>query len=121
MQLIVIKDQRAYILTAGALKEEFSRHYQDFEAALKSLTITTDLAAATEKKEQLNTLIRNLHTDFKAITAASVEEAFDSPNFQNQSWNPFLQNVINNFTEMGPYWQILLLRDQQNKLIREYL
>jgi hypothetical protein len=119
IQLIVIKDQRAYILTAGALKEEFSRHYQDFEAVLKSLTITTDLAAATEKKEQLSTLIRNLHTDFKAITAASIQEAFDSPNFQNQSWNPFQQNIINNFTELGPYWQILLLRDQQNKLIQE--
>lgn len=118
IQLMVIKDNQAYVLTAGALKEEFSRHYQDFEAVLKSLTITPDLAAATEKKELLNTLIKNLHTDFKALTAASAEEVFDSPNFQNQSWEPFQQKVINNFTEMGPYWQILLLRDQQNKLLR---
>jgi hypothetical protein len=46
IQLIVIKDKRAYILTAGALKEEFSRHYQDFEAVLRSLTITKDLTAS---------------------------------------------------------------------------
>ncbi len=119
IQLIVIKDQRAYILTAGALKEEFSRYYHDFEAALKSLTITPDLAADAVKKELLTTLIRNLHNDFKTITDASAEEAFDSANFQNQSWKPFQQKIINDFTEMGAYWQILLLRDQQNKLLQE--
>jgi len=115
IQLIVIKDNQAYVLTAGALKEEFSRHYQDFEAVLRSLTITQDLTAplaSTEKKELLQKLVEKLEKSFQA------EETFESKTFQKESWEPFQQKIINDFTEMGPYWQILLLRDVQNKLLK---
>lgn len=123
IQLIVIKDSRAYILTAGALKEEFSRYYQDFEAVLRSLTITEDLTASLisiEKKELLQRLIGNLQTEFAAAmnTAVSTEQAFESKNFQKEFWKPFQQKIINDFTEMGPYWQILLLRDVQHQLFK---
>jgi hypothetical protein len=108
VQLIVIKDQRAYILTAGALKEEFSRHYQDFEGVLGSLTLTNDLTAnipSSEKKELLLKLIENLKT----------------VGFQKEAWEPFQQKIINDFTEMGPYWQILLLRDVQHQLLQNIM
>ena len=122
IQLIVIKDTRAYILTAGALKEEFSRHYQEFEAVLKSLTITKDLTASLnsiEKKELLQKLIGNLQTEFAAMTTAvSMQQAFESKNFQKEFWKPFQQKIINDFTEMGAYWQILLLRDVQHQLFK---
>jgi len=121
VQLIVIKDQRAYILTAGALKEEFSRHYQAFENVLKSLTITSDLTAISpEKKELLQKLIGNLQTEFTAAqnTGLSATQALESKNFQKDSWKPFQQKIINDFTEMGAYWQILLLRDVQHQLLK---
>ncbi|HEY5235379.1 MAG TPA: hypothetical protein VIJ14_04300 [Rhabdochlamydiaceae bacterium] len=122
IQLIVIKDNRAYVLTAGALKEEFSRHYKDFEAVLRSLTITEDLTASltTEKKELLQKLIGNLQTGFAAATtmAMPAEQALESKNFQKEFWNPFQQKIINDFTEMGAYWQILLLRDVQHQLLK---
>jgi hypothetical protein len=47
-----------------------------------------------------------------------VEEAFDSKSFQKEAWEPFQQKIINDFTEMGPYWQILLLRDVQHQLLK---
>ena len=112
VQLIVIKDERAYILTAGALKDEFSSHYQDFEAVLKSLRLTTDLTAdvvSPEKKELLSKLVGDLHRSVKA-------EGFDSTTFQKEAWHPFQEKIINDFTEMGPYWQILMLRDVQHQL-----
>lgn len=101
VQLIVIKDKEAYILTASALKEEFSRHYQEFERVLQSLTWTDDLTALvapSDKKESLRQLIGNLQ-------------------IQKEAWEPFQQKIINDFTEMGPYWQILLLRDIQHQLL----
>ncbi len=123
VQLIVIKDHRAYILTAGALKEEFSRHYHDFEAVLKSLTITEDLTASlisNEKKELLQKMIGNLQTEFATAmnTASPAYQAFESKNFQKEFWKPFQQKIINDFTEMGAYWQILLLRDVQYQLLK---
>lgn len=121
IQLIVIKDQTAYILTAGAHKEEFSRYYKDFEAVLRSLDVADDLTASLpseEKRSVLRELIENLQSDFKNARdkVASEEDAFN--HFQQESWEPFQQKVINDFTEMGPYWQILLLRDLQYQLLK---
>ena len=122
VQLIVIKDHKAYILTAGALKEEFSRHYQVFEAVLRSLTMTENLTASVslEKKQLLQKMMGNLQTAFAAAikTGVSIEQAFESKNFQKEFWKPFQQKIINDFTEMGAYWQILLLRDVQHQLFK---
>lgn len=40
MQVIYVKDNTAYILTAGALKDEFPKFYKEFFASLRSLNIT---------------------------------------------------------------------------------
>ncbi len=54
LQLIFIHNAHAYILTAGALKEEFSKFYPDFEKAFKSFTLEKDLSQtlSSEKKEK---------------------------------------------------------------------
>ena len=114
VQLIVIKDKMAYILTAGALKEEFSSHYKNIEAVLRSLTITKDLAAdipSADKRMVLREMAGKIQTDFKEALS------FDSEKFQKKSWKPFEHKIINDFTEMGPYWQILLLRQIQHQLL----
>jgi hypothetical protein len=40
LQLILLKEGRAYILTAAALKEDFCDFYQEFQSAFRSLTIS---------------------------------------------------------------------------------
>lgn len=42
MHTILVKNGTAYIMTAGALKSEFSMFYQDFFNAMSSLRITTE-------------------------------------------------------------------------------
>lgn len=39
MQVILIKNETVYILTAAALKEEFPKFYKDFFKSMRSLTI----------------------------------------------------------------------------------
>jgi hypothetical protein len=90
MQLIVIHENVAYILTVGALKEEFSKHYKTFEAVFRSLCITDDLVAAVPPQKQA--LLRQL-----------IEE--------KASW----ETIISNFAEMGAYWQILFLQETLQK------
>lgn len=121
IQLIVIKDNTAYILTAGADKEEFPRYYKDFEAVLRSLNIAEDLAASyptAEKRSALRDLIGKLQADFKKTTDQKIAMEDTLDDFLQESWEPFQQKVINDFTEMGPYWQILLLRDIQHQLLK---
>jgi hypothetical protein len=64
-------------------------------------------------------MLEKVQSDFlKAQTStASVEQTFDSDSFQKGSWQPLQEKIIRDFTEMGPYWQILMLRDIQFKLL----
>ncbi len=39
LQLILIKDGSAYVLTAAALREEFAEYYQQIQSAFRSLTL----------------------------------------------------------------------------------
>ena len=102
MQLIVIKDSIAYIMTVGALKEEFPKHYKTFEAIFSSLRLTDDLTSAItspQKKAHLTQLIQQVR--------------------QKNSWESFQQKIANDFAEMGAYWQALILQDVQKNLIHD--
>ncbi len=106
VQLVVIKDKTAYILTTGALKEEFSKFYKTFDPVLRSLQETTNLTQAYPlKSADLKALIDNLSQNIK------------SENFEKDVWQPFEKKIINDFTEMGPYWQILILNELHTKML----
>lgn len=42
LQMILVKEGQAYIMTAAASKENFSQHYKDFEQAFRSFDIPKD-------------------------------------------------------------------------------
>ena len=175
VQLIIIKDNTAYILTAGALKEEFSKYYQTFDQVFHSLQMTSNLVESYTSKAQQEVLkglfnqlekelsnqclmikdmtayILTAHEEFdqivyfsplefyssqvkqellkrlvnerqKEFSDASQESVltktiFNSETFQNKGWKPFEKKIINDFTEMGPYWQILLLQQIYDRLL----
>lgn len=151
VQLIVLKDKIAYILTAASLKEEFSKHYQTFEKVLHSLNMTQNFPATLSQESQrivLQELIDKVEDDFeksyhqmtlrkqladsmtrqffarlslapfcKESTPLDPEDVLHSISFQQETWLPFQEKIINDFTEKGPYWQSLLLSDILTKLL----
>lgn len=104
VQLVVIKENVAYILTAAALKEEFSKYYKTFDAALRSLQSSSNLVEAYPSKE------------LKILIDALLQKKESSLEFE-AIWKPFENKIINDFTEMGPYWQILLLSEIRTQLL----
>lgn len=124
LQLIVIKNNFAYIITASALKEEFSKFYRDFQSAFRTFTITSDLIGAvqnTDQRQKLEKLSDNLTTKFRATKGTSLEEKFADPEFQKASWISFQNAIIHDFSEMGAYWQVLMLQSTHEKLLKECL
>ncbi len=165
VQLIVIKDQIAYILTASASKENFSKFYKTFDQTLRTLQASANLVESygnSESRNRLKKMIDDVTTKFRAALGfqvnvadviqkesadyyknfadrknprilnkivekldAQLKEAsrrdalavFQSEEFHEKVWAPFEQKIINDFTEMGPYWQILILKEIQTKLI----
>lgn len=163
VQLIVIKDRVAYILTAGALKEEFSKYYKIFDHVLRSFQFSSDLISSYPYKPaqtSLRQLVQKLKIDFtsyqhtlaepflkvmpfslkqpshpaisyplpflqqfivhsKLISkTTSHQQVFFSDEFQSKYWKSFEIKIINDFTEIGPYWQILLLKEIRAQLLR---
>jgi hypothetical protein len=114
LQMILIRDGIAYILTGAALKEDFPQHYREFQKAFCSFTITpdpTECVASPEKRASLEAALRSLKS---AMTAEFVNEGF-----QKEHWLPFQDSVVNDYADMGAHWQIVMLQAAQEQLLRE--
>ena len=114
LQFIFVKEGTAYVVTGSALKEEFAAHLKEFQKAFHSFSIS-DLF---EEKEALKKEV-----DALLVAWQKRETRLESgPNnvdedFQKRYLLPFQKKVLEEFTEMGSYWQILMLQFVQKKLI----
>jgi hypothetical protein len=119
LQLILLKEGYAYILTAAALKEEISDYYKDFQSAFRSLTLTSDLIHHIPQLDRREMLREKQQTLLQSAQESLSQQASlieESP-FQEQVWLPFQQFVTEQFKDMGAFWQILLLKNTQEKLL----
>jgi len=102
LQLILIKERQAYIITAAALKNDFCSYYRDFQEAFHSLTVTSDLFEAIPQLERKTVLKQAVNT---LIWARSEEE------FEKNHWIPFQKKLQEEYEDMGSFWQTLFLKD----------
>lgn len=136
LQLILVKNGTAYVITTSCAKEEFLELSELFYTTLKSFTVTSDLIQAIKKKEEkekLSHLYAQALKDFpkeiplppttlgnrwkNALLTAARAQLFLDKKFQKEAWLPLEKIILNNYAEMGNYWKILLLKDIKNKLI----
>ena len=124
MQLITLKNKTAYIITASALKEEFSNFYQDFQSVFRFFNVTADLIGALPdptKRYNLQSQIDSLGAVLNEArpSNASLEKAFSQEEFQKKSYPPFQNSIIHDYSAMGAYWQVLVLQFTHENLIKE--
>lgn len=110
LQLILVKKGTAYIITASALKEEFSLFYEDFKSAFRSFEVTSDLIGAVPDPSQRE-MLKKLCTGLKETSRTKTPEAF-----QKEDWISFQNVILQNFSNMGAFWQVLMLQSQQQNL-----
>jgi len=93
LQAIVIKNETAYILTAGTLKKEFKKQAKPFQQAIESLTFCEDL--------------------FDAVQDMKIKQALQEAWQKKQSGvdlNSFEEIVLKQCTSLGTVWQVLMLQ-----------
>lgn len=122
LQLILIKNSVAYVVTAAALKEEIAQFYKEFQTAFRTLQITADLVSTVpqmERREQLKTQHQQLLDAWQAALASAERsnEPFQDPQFQEKYWIPFQDAVVNEYEDMGAHWQVLMLKTTQEKML----
>lgn len=104
LQLILLKDTMIYVVTATSSQKEFSKLYKEFYASFKSFNIVSDLLDAVKERDAKEKL--------KILCAQILKEK----KFQKNTWDLFAKTILNNYTEMGNYWKLLLLQDIKDKL-----
>jgi hypothetical protein len=131
MHVILLKNGTIYIMTASALKSEFSLYYQDFFKSMRSLRIVTDMIDIISNKEQkaeLKNEIQKICDHWKLLLAekqkidpqANLEElqkeVFNSESFQSTTWGPFKEMLNKKFTDLGSDWQSTIEKQVQEEL-----
>jgi hypothetical protein len=120
LQLILIKEGTAYVVTTSCAKEEFPELCGDFYACLKSFNITSDLIEGVKQKDakdKLRNLCFQILKAFPQESQIEKSQLFSEKKFQKETWLPFEKTILTEYSEMGNYWKILLLKDIRDKLI----
>lgn len=110
LQLIFLKDGRAHILTAAALKNDFCAYYRDFQEAFRSFTITQDLL---EPIPQLQRKV-DLKNSQESLLQASAEEEFEK-----KHWAAFESKIREEYEDMGLFWQALVLKHYREMCVEK--
>lgn len=129
MRVILLKDERIYILTATALASEFSFYYKEFFDALTSLTIIKDFyqPLSHKEKQQLKQEICLLKNQWQKLVQQNIQgkneedlketvlNVFTSKDFQERFWLPFKNYLEKNFQQPSE-WQSFTLLKIENDL-----
>ncbi len=96
LQAILVKHEKAYILTAAVLKSEFATFQKNLLACLKSLDVAEDLWTPISDPKA--------RSGFKELFASLGKGE------KEQQWQKFQSQVLS-IVELGAYWQFLALQE----------
>ncbi len=131
MHVILVKNKTVYILTAAALKNEFSLYYQDFFKAMSSFRVSNnplDIITDQIQKNELQNEIKKVHTKWTELASQDLptevnlswqekqERVFNSIQFKTQAWTPFEELLQRKFADLGSDWQTLVKQNVKNEL-----
>ena len=106
LQLILVKKNKAYIMTGAATKEDFLQCQHLFTTSFKSLTLVSDLLdlLSKEQKNQITDLLISVSKD------SSIEE-------KNHCWNE-LQKKVLEVSNLGVCWQFFVLKQGREAIFQ---
>lgn len=106
LQLILIKNNKAYILTAAASKSDYMKEQSRFFQIFRSFSLPENLLSplSSESKEKFETF-------FTHIAENELSEQAIAESVQN-----FQKMVAENSPSMGKHWELLMLKEGLEKI-----
>jgi len=93
LHALIVRYDKAYLLTAAALKDEFADHYAEFFKAIRSMNINKGVY------EQITSLDRRCKLQAEVLKVKQNEESLDA----------FVAYIDDHFSDMGSAWKTHLL------------
>lgn len=108
LQMILVKKEKAYILTGAAIKKDYLSMQSVFTAAFRSLSLTEDL---------LSLLSDSAAQEIKKLLCCNDSEKPPSEE-QTKRWELLQKAAEKQSPALGKYWQLLLLKQGHEKIYR---
>lgn len=105
LQALFVKNKTAYVITAAALKSDFSKHQNQMIQAIRSLKIIPDLFSVVPQPE------KRVEIESLFATLGGSEESDQTKQWED--WQKLLETSNN---QMGEYWHYLALRQGWAKI-----
>lgn len=105
LQAFFVKDEKAYILTAAVLREDFPKFQKELLKSFQSLALVEELWTPITDLEKRS----EFESFFTHLGSTDKKEA---------EWET-LQNKVNALAALGPYWQFLALQEGRAKIYSE--
>ncbi len=102
LQLIFVRDSKAYILTAASSQSQFPKMMKTFKECFGSFCITDNLLSAIEDGEKRRQLQELQALSLKESTEENLEETFK-------------KKVLQDCKDLGAYWQALVIAETIQK------
>lgn len=102
LQLLLIHNGKAYILTAGALKEQAAELYPQFLSSFRSFTITSDLLSPLPDEASRQKLLLQIE---------KLKDSLSLPSFEKKILPAFQKKFSQEHADLGGYWQLLVLQE----------
>lgn len=127
MQCILVKEGLAYVITAVALREDFTNYHNDFLKAFESFTICTDTLSSLnseELKKNYDAKVKELLHNWTLFLAASkspqpLEKSFEDKRFKRAFWTDFEKYLSKSFKDQGVFWQVMASKEVKHLLLEE--
>jgi len=114
MHLIASHKGVIHIMTAAALKEEFSQFYPEFFRAMQSFRFNKsaiEMVAEPSRRTMLEDTCSKLKNDRKTMNIDA---------FRKDSWVPFKTTITEQFADMGEEWEQALFMDLEEELFNDF-
>lgn len=109
LHAITIRYGTAYIMTCASLKEEFSKNYKDFLAAMRSMKINRDVYEMVGHPELRAKLLNQ-------IQHLKKEHAQLPPEEFHKQWEAFLEKLDTDFSQMGSRWRSAMIAKAEKEI-----
>lgn len=109
MQMLFIRGDTVYILTAAAPKKQFSKYTDDFHQCFTSFSLEDDLLKMMQTEEELSLITNKINCLKETKGKLSLEKNADSSLWQKEcsATEKFLSE---SFPHHGAYWQMLMMK-----------
>ena len=116
LQMILVNDGKAYILTTAAPKEDFATFYPEIKKSLSSFVLAKDLFSLItdeEKKQKLLQKITDIKESYKEL---SLNREKYTPSFEKK-WRELESFLKEKYADLGNFWQLEVLQSLQEDLL----